>query len=137
MLNPRSLTVTVAGIVLMFTSAARSDDTAAPTETKGFGQDRLEVVDISKDFPGMEGRQLRLRRLTVAPGGIAANHNHKERPSITYVVSGEIIDHREGEAPKKVLAGQSFLEPGNLTHWIENRSAVPAILVAIDIFRKT
>jgi quercetin dioxygenase-like cupin family protein len=135
MLKRGSLAIAAAGFVLMCAGAARAADATPPTETKGFSQDRVEVVDISKDFSGMEGRQLRLRRLTVVPGGVAATHSHKDRPSITYVVSGEIIDHREGDAPKKVVAGQSFLEPSSLTHWIENRGTEPAMLVAIDIFQ--
>src|SRR3954453_3824950 len=109
-----SLVALCAGSAL--SGPACADD--RPGETKAFGQDRLEVVDLSKDFAGFEGRQLRLRRLTVAPGGVAAYHRHAGRPSITYVASGEITDHRDGEAPKRVKAGQSFLEPTSLGHWI-------------------
>src|SRR2546421_7984441 len=127
-----SLVALCAGSVL--SGAARADD--RPGETKGFGQDRLEVVDLSKDFAGFEGRQLRLRRLTVAPGGVAAYHQHGGRPSITYVASGEITDHRDGEAPKRVKAGQSFLEPTSLGHWIENAGTEPALLIAVDVFLK-
>jgi len=127
-----SLVALCAGSAL--SGAARADD--RPAETKGFGQDRLEVVDLSKDFAGFEGRQLRLRRLTVAPGGVAAYHQHGGRPSITYVASGEITDHRDGEAPRKVKAGQSFLEPTSLGHWIENTGTEPAQLIAVDVFLK-
>jgi quercetin dioxygenase-like cupin family protein len=94
----------------------------------------MQAIDISKDYPGTEGRQLRMRKITLAPGGVAAYHSHKDRPSVTYVLSGAITDHRDGDGVKHYTAGQSFPEPTSLNHWVENTGKEPAVLVGVDIF---
>jgi quercetin dioxygenase-like cupin family protein len=131
-----SLTIVGTGLALLFAGAAYAADPAAPTENKGLSAEALQSFDISKDYSGTEGRQLRMRKITLAPGGVAAYHTHKDRPSISYVLAGEITDHREGEGVKKYTAGQSFPEPTSLNHWVENTGKEPAVLVGVDIFHQ-
>ena len=130
------LTLTGAGLALVIAGAVHAADPAAPTENKGVGVESLQSFDLSKDYPGLDGRQLRMRRITLAPGGIAAYHSHKDRPSISYGLAGEITDHRDGEGVKKYTAGQSFPEPTGLNHWVENTGTVPAVIVGVDIFHQ-
>jgi quercetin dioxygenase-like cupin family protein len=108
---------------------------APPTENKGVTITPLSVVDLGPEIPGMQGRQLRLRMLTIEPGGVLGIHSHKDRPGAAFVVKGAVIEHR-GEVAKEYGAGQSWAEDGNVTHWVENKGASEAVLVATDIFKQ-
>jgi quercetin dioxygenase-like cupin family protein len=108
---------------------------AAPTENKGISIAPLAIVDLGPEIPGMQGRQLRLRMLTMEPGGILGVHSHKDRPGGAYVLQGTIIEHR-GEVAKEHGPGDSWGEDGNVTHWIENKGASAAVLIVTDIFKQ-
>ena len=75
-----------------------NDEQAAP-ETKGIAVELLTTVDLGPEIPGMEGRQLRMRMVTIAPGGVFGPlHDHKGRPGTVYILQGTITDHRNGVA---------------------------------------
>ncbi len=59
----------------------------------------LGVVDLGAEIPGMQGRRLRMRRVTIEPGGVFGPlHDHRGRPGLVYVLEGTITDHRDGVA---------------------------------------
>jgi quercetin dioxygenase-like cupin family protein len=59
---------------------------AAP-ETKGVTVNQLAAVDLGPEIEGMEGRQLRMRMVTIEPGGVFGPiHNHKDRPGMVYIL---------------------------------------------------
>jgi len=73
-----------------------SNEQAAP-ETKGVSVKLLSTVDLGPEIEGMEGRQLRMRMVTIEPGGVFGPiHNHKDRPGTVYILQGTITDHRMG-----------------------------------------
>ena len=75
-----------------------SNEQAAP-ETKGVTAELLATVDLGPEIEGMAGRQLRMRMVTIEPGGVFGPiHDHKDRPGIVYVLQGTITDHRRGVA---------------------------------------
>lgn len=100
----------------------------------GVTREILSVVDL-RGWRGLGDFQLRTRRLIVAPGGIVPTHQHDDRPSIVFVVSGEIwensafcavpIRHRAGEWTPEFGAGHA--------HWWENRTRRPVVLTSSDI----
>ena len=108
---------------------------AAPTETKGLTIAPLSEVDLAPEIPGMQGRQLRLRMITFAPGGVLGVHSHKDRAGAAFVLKGTVIEHR-GEVAKEYSAGQSWAENGNVVHWVENKGPGEAVLIATDIFKQ-
>jgi quercetin dioxygenase-like cupin family protein len=108
---------------------------AAPTENKGISIAPLAAVDLGPEIPGMQGRQLRLRMLTIEPGGVLGLHSHKDRPGGAYVLKGTIIEHR-GEVAKEHGVGDSWGEDGNVTHWVENKGTGEAVLIVTDIFKQ-
>jgi quercetin dioxygenase-like cupin family protein len=108
---------------------------AAPTETKGLTIGPLSEVDLAPEIPGMQGRHLRLRMITFAPGGVLGVHSHKDRPGAAFVLKGTVIEHR-GEVAKEYRAGQSWAEDGNVVHWVENKGPGEAVLIATDIFKQ-
>jgi quercetin dioxygenase-like cupin family protein len=108
---------------------------AAPTETKGLTIAPLSEVDLASEIPAMQGRQLRLRMITFAPGGVLGVHSHKDRPGAAFILKGTVIEHR-GEVAKEYSAGQSWAENGNVVHWVENKGPGEAVLIATDIFKQ-
>ena len=56
----------------------------APKDNKGYTASKTTVVELGPEFEGMAGRQLRLRLLTIEPGGYIGLHNHKDRPAVVF-----------------------------------------------------
>ncbi len=102
-------------------------------ETKGVTVRLLGTVDLGPEIEGMEGRQLRMRRVTIEPGGVFGPvHDHKGRPGIVYILQGTISDHRDGVA-KDYGPGVGWPEDRNTTHWLENRGTTAAVEISVDI----
>jgi len=111
------------------------DEQAAP-ETKGVTVELLAAVDLGPEIEGMEGRQLRLRRVTMEPGAVFGPlHDHKDRPGIVFILQGTITDHRDGAATD-YGPGVGWPEDRNTLHWLENRGATPAVEISVDIVRR-
>ena len=112
-----------------------SDDRATP-ETKGETSEVLGTVDLGPEIEGMAGRELRMRRVTMEPGGVYGPvHDHVDRPGIVYILQGTITDHRDGVSTE-YGPGLGWPEDRNTTHWLENRGALTAVEVSVDIVRK-
>src|SRR5438128_377405 len=101
---------------------------AGPTENKGLTVKLLAAVDLGPQFEAMAGRQLRMRMVTLEPGGVLAVHDHKDRPNTDYVLQGAIVDHRGSEA-KEYRAGTAFYEDKDTVHWVENKGTTPAVII--------
>ena len=110
-------------------------DREADPQTRGVTEELLATVDLGPEIDGMTGRQLRLRRFTLEPGAVFGPvHDHKDRPGIVYVLEGTITDHRDGAATD-YGPGVGWPEDRNTQHWLENRGAVPAVEISVDIVR--
>jgi quercetin dioxygenase-like cupin family protein len=95
-----------------------SNDQVAP-ETKGVTVKLLATVDLGPEIEGMAGRQLRMRMVTIEPGGVFGPiHDHKDRPGIVYILQGTITDHRNGVATD-YGPGVGWPEDRNTTHWLD------------------
>jgi quercetin dioxygenase-like cupin family protein len=102
-------------------------------ETKGVEVELLATVDLAHEIDGMAGRQLRLRRVTIEPGGVFGPlHDHRGRPGTVYVLQGTITDHRDGVATD-YGPGVGWPEDRHTTHWLENLGTVPAVEISVDI----
>ena len=67
--------------------------------TKGVTVQLLATLDLGREIEGMAGRQLRMRMVTIEPGGVFGPvHDHKDRPGVVYILQGTITDHRNGTA---------------------------------------
>lgn len=106
-----------------------------PTENKGVNVSPGTALELSQEIDSVDGRQLRLRIVTIDPGGVGAIHSHKGRPAVAYVVKGAIVEHREGGWTKAHVAGGTITETKDVTHWAENTGSEPAIIVAVDVFK--
>jgi quercetin dioxygenase-like cupin family protein len=112
------------------------DEQQATPETRGITVKLLAALDLGPEIEGMAGRQLRMRMVTIAPGGVFGPiHDHRDRPGMVYVLEGTITDHRDGVA-KDYGPGVGWPEDRGTTHWLENRRATPAVEISIDIVRQ-
>jgi quercetin dioxygenase-like cupin family protein len=107
----------------------------APTETKGVTEKLLTTVDLGPEIEGMAGRQLRMRLITIEPGGVTLIHGHKDRPGTVYILQGKITDHRN-EVATEYGPGLGWPEDHATTHWIENAGTMPAVEISVDILKK-
>lgn len=109
-----------------------SNERAAP-ETKGVSVKMLATVDLAGEIEGMAGRQLRMRLVTIEPGGVFGPiHDHVGRPGIVYILQGTITDHRDGAATD-YGPGLGWPEDRSTVHWLENRGTVPAVEISVDL----
>jgi quercetin dioxygenase-like cupin family protein len=108
------------------------NEQAAPA-TQGVAVELLATVDLAREIEGMAGRQLRMRMVTIEPGGVFGPiHDHNGRPGTVYILQGTITDHRNGVAAD-YGPGVGWPEDRNTTHWLENRGTIQAVEISIDI----
>ncbi|WP_027344622.1 cupin domain-containing protein [Hamadaea tsunoensis] len=111
-----------------------SDGQAAP-QARGVTVELLATVDLGPEIEGMAGYRLRMRKVTIEPGGVFGPlHDHKGRPGTVYVLQGTITDHRDGTATE-YGPGPGWPEDRDTLHWLENRGTVPAVEVSVDVVR--
>ena len=109
-----------------------SNEQATP-ETRGVTAELLAAIDLGPEIEGMAGRQLRMRRFTLEPGAVFGPiHDHVDRPGIVYILQGTITDHRDGVATD-YGPGVGWPEDRNTKHWLENRGAVAAVEISVDL----
>jgi len=109
-----------------------SNEEVAP-ETTGVTVTPLATVDLGPEIEGMERRRLRMRMVTIEPGGVFGPiHDHEGRPGTVYILQGTITDHRNGVATD-YGPGVGWPEDRDTLHWLENRGTTPAVEISVDI----
>lgn len=106
---------------------------APPTTSQGVSAKVIGTLPLAPEFDRIEGRQLRMRVVTLAPGGVFAIHDHKDRPSVEYVLKGSATEYT-GSTSKVYKEGDAVLGDKNTTHWWRNDGTEPTIFVAVDVF---
>ncbi len=105
-------------------------------ETRGVTVELLATVDLGPEIEGMAGREMRLRKVTIEPGGVFGPlHDHVDRPGLVFILQGVITDHRDGQS-RDYGPGVGWPEDRATLHWLENRGTVPAVEVSFDIVRR-
>lgn len=104
-----------------------------PTERVGINGKELTAVELPAGFNMREGRRLRMREVTIQPGGFLPMHSHASRPAVAFVLQGVMTEYLEGEdQPVTVRAGESyatFMKP----HALQNQGSVPVVFLEIDL----
>lgn len=138
----------VAAVVSIAASAAHAGECPADKRVAdGQGQkpstaaarDVTDVVraatDLSKEPLAQKGRLLRLRQLDIKAGGIVPWHSHGNRPAMIYIVSGEVVEYASNCAvPIVHKTGDVAPEKSGTSHWWQNTSNAPAVLISVDLF---
>ena len=86
----------VIALGLVSAGIALSQQTPAK-ENRGVVIKPVGVMELADEIEGMAGRQMRMRYITMEPGGEFALHSHKDRPTLEYVLAGTVIEYRDGE----------------------------------------
>jgi quercetin dioxygenase-like cupin family protein len=120
-------------IVLAFLAGYAVAQRQPPAQNVGQTEELLRSLDLSNELESTKGRTLRMRKVTLAPGGVLGLHNHVDRPAITYLLQGEVTYHQDGKPDQSVKPGGGFAEGRATTHWAENTGKTPAVWVAVDI----
>jgi quercetin dioxygenase-like cupin family protein len=107
--------------------------TDAATMPSRVTDDVIASIDLGNGY-GVPGRNLRMRRLVVEPGGVVPLHSHSERPANIYVVSGAITEYRSTCAVGVLhRAGDVVAEQGDVSHYWRNNTGRRAVLISADI----
>ena len=131
---PRNRTILATiGLTLVFASGYAAGQRQPPAANVGQRQEMLRSLDLTGELQSVQGRPLRMRKITLQPGGIQAIHNHVDRPTVTYLLQGQMTYHQDGKPDVVVNPGDGSAEGRSTTHWGENTGKVPAVWIAVDI----
>jgi quercetin dioxygenase-like cupin family protein len=110
--------------------------TGGETEAGGVTDTVIASIDLASKGAGYENQLLRLRKLTIEPGGVVPWHEHATRPANIYIISGTIEEYRANcKIPIVHMAGEATAEFGaGLAHWWKNTGTEPVELISADIF---
>ena len=96
----------------------------------------MQRSTLSPNIEGIAVRQLHMRRVTIKAGGVLGPiHGHKGRPGTVVILQVTITDHRDGIATDQG-PGAGWREDRNTVHWLENRGAISAVEISVDIVRQ-
>lgn len=96
----------------------------------------LGSINLEKQPVNIRDRELRFRKLTIAPGGVVPWHSHDDRPALIFVQQGEIVEYASNCADPIVhKAGELRPEVSGVSHWWKNLGKETVILYVGDIRR--
>lgn len=90
---------------------------------------------VGKGDLSVPGREAVVARVEVAPGAKAGRHTHPGE-EISYIMEGEATLLVDGQPPRKVKAGESFIIPAGVVHDAHNESSAPIKLVGVYVVEK-
>ena len=106
----------------------------AATAPVGVADTELASIDLATENVKLDQRRLRMRHMTILPGGVVPFHSHEDRPALIMVNSGEIYEHSSKCAvPILHKAGEISREFLGTKHWWKNAGSVPVELTIADI----
>lgn len=110
-------------------------ESLAPKDSKGVKIGAPVMLDLGPWAEDMKGRQLRIRKLDIAPGGVIGVHSHDDRPDVSYLAQGTLAEYRAGGFRESRASDTLHAAGKGVTHWVENPGATPAVLIVADIFK--
>jgi len=107
-----------------------------PAEHQGVSVESLgELKESSLKIQlGLNGYVMKMREVTVQPGGAIKEHSHATRPGIVKTVSGSWIEVR-GDKETEYAATEkvALVEDENTVHWLYNDGSEPAIAIVCGL----
>ncbi|OYO25753.1 cupin domain-containing protein [Janthinobacterium sp. PC23-8] len=109
---------------------------SADAQRVGVNGKVLESIPLANMLDGGAARSLRMRQVTIDPGGLLPLHSHADRPSVSYVLRGTVTETFEdtGES-RRLSAGQSYETHGARRHALQNLEQEPAVFIEVDLPR--
>lgn len=102
----------------------------AAAQSSGIKRTVIERADVS-----VEQREAVVARVELEPGAVAGRHTHPG-DEISYVLEGEGELLIDGEAPRKLKAGDAFVIPAGKVHDARNTGAATMRLVGVYVVDK-
>jgi quercetin dioxygenase-like cupin family protein len=102
----------------------------AAAQSSGIKRTVIERADVS-----VEQREAVVARVELEPGVVAGRHTHPG-DEISYVLEGEGELLIDGEAPRKLKAGDAFVIPAGKVHDARNTGAATLRLVGVYVVDK-
>lgn len=90
---------------------------------------------VGKADVSVPGREAVVARVEVAPGAKAGRHTHPG-DEISYVLEGEATLLVDGQQPRPVKAGESFVVPAGIVHDAHNNGATAIKLLGVYVVEK-
>ena len=113
---------------------AANDLQGAATAPVGVVDTELASIELGQENVKLDQRRLRLRHMTIAPGGIVPLHSHEDRPALIMVNAGEIYEYSSKCAvPILHKAGEVAREFMGTKHWWKNTGTQAVDLTIGDI----
>lgn len=127
--------VRISAVLALFACVSGWAQPTPPRETRGATITHVETVELDPWTNDMRGRQLRIRKFTIQPGGVLALHNHDDRPDVSYLVQGELTEYREGGFVNRRRGDTVHGAGKGVTHWQVNEGSEAAVLIVVDLFK--
>ena len=124
-MNVRTRTVSFAVAVALLTGTG-----ALFAQSSGLTRTMVGKADVS-----VPGREAVVARVEIAAGGRAGRHTHPG-DEISYVVDGQTELLVDGQPPRTVKAGESFVVPAGVVHDAHNVGTEPVRLVGVYVVEK-
>jgi quercetin dioxygenase-like cupin family protein len=100
-----------------------------------------QVIVMTDAFPKLEasaGRAFIAHKIALPPGARTPLADRAGRPAITYVIQGEVLEHRVGSAePIRRELYAAIMGKGGVKHYWENASNAPAELLEVELASDT
>ena len=95
----------------------------------------LTRVLVGRGDVSVPGREAVVARVTVAPGAFAGRHTHPG-DEISYLLEGQTELLIDGQPPRLVKAGESFVIPAGVVHDAHNTGSTPAQVIGVYVVEK-
>jgi quercetin dioxygenase-like cupin family protein len=123
------------GTLLILGACAMQAQAPAPAPAPTPSASGLSRTLVGRADVSVPGREAVIARVEVAPGAKAGRHTHPG-DEISYVMEGEATLLIDGQPPRKVKAGESFVIPAGVIHDAHNDSNAPIKLVGVYVVEK-
>ncbi|WP_080990209.1 cupin domain-containing protein [Comamonas testosteroni] len=100
------------------------------TQTGGLSRTMVGKADVS-----VPGREAVVAKVEVAPGSRAGRHTHPG-DEISYISEGEVDLLIDGQPPRTLKAGESFVVPAGVIHDAHNASNGTVKLIGVYVVEK-
>jgi quercetin dioxygenase-like cupin family protein len=131
-------TIVLAGVALLAACSTQAPSTpaAAPTAAAAApSSGALKREMVGRADVSVPGREAVVARVEVGPGGKAGRHTHPG-DEISYVMEGESLLLIDGQPPRRVKAGESFIIPAGVVHDAHNDTNKPVKLLGVYVVEK-
>lgn len=105
-----------------------------PTENKRPKAEELRSADLTSQIGSVGERKLKLRSLTLEPGGVVELRSHKDHPTILQVIKGTLTSHSQGKPEVVLRAGVGLAEGKGSDYWVQNTGSETAEFIWLPVY---